>query len=61
VHIGEPLGALSKDNDKGEEHSKKDIEIDLIKRARQSVMKMMGIKNEEENKEIMKSLGFDNF
>lgn len=61
VHIGEPIFALSKDNGKGEERSKKDIEIDLITRARQSVMKMMGIKNEEENKEIMKSLGFDNF
>ncbi len=61
VHIGEPLFARSKDDDKGEELSKKDIEIDLITRARQSVMNMMGIKNEEENKEIMKSLGFDNF
>lgn len=61
VHIGEPLFALSKGNGKVEKRSKKDIEIDLITRARQSVMKMMGIKNEEENKEIMKSLGFDNF
>lgn len=45
-HIGEPLFPNHQLN-------RKDAEKELIKNARCSVMKMMGIKDEEENKKVM--------
>ena len=53
VHIGEPLFA-------DETLSRKEAEQDLTARARKAVMSMMGIKDEEENIEIMQKLGFKN-
>ncbi len=46
VHIGEPIFADSS-------KSLKEAEKDLTDRSRISVMKMMGIENEEENKKLM--------